>query len=243
MTDGAYRVSAAPPGEDPVRERGAGYQAYLCVPDAGQRKAAAINPCNLAQKHVEGQYVVVENGLNLDNHPHFSAAYDCELYALWYVLKYFPLPNLLVVTDSLSAIEHIKKHRPHKRDYENVRNLGLILDIKRLLEAREANGWTAEFRHIYSHQVERVEQNPQVWVPKIHAQRRLYTDEEWRVALAGNERADQLAKRGLTAPQQFPMQPGARLPQGCLEVFQDGEPTVDLETRVRRFFMSHGQPT
>jgi hypothetical protein len=107
------------------------------------------------------------------------------------------------------------------------------------LEAREANGWTAEFRHIYSHQVERVEQNPQVWVPKIHAQRRLYTDEEWRVALAGNDRADQLAKRGLTAPQQFPMQPGARLPQGCLEVFRDGEPTVDLETRVRRFFMSH----
>jgi hypothetical protein len=91
------------------------------------------------------------------------------LYAIWHALKYLPVPHVLLVTDSLSAIEHIQKHRPHKRDYINVRNLGLILDIKRLLECREKRGWTTELRHIYSHQEERIQEDAQLWQPKIDA--------------------------------------------------------------------------
>jgi hypothetical protein len=145
---------------------------------------------------LDGEWSEISGGVNLmtlETPP--RSAYTAELYAIWWVMRHVPARQLMVVSDSLSALQFLEnKKRYHEKDLLHLSHIPYYLDIKALERARLEGGSHYVYRHIYSHMKEKLDKDFDTWAPKIMKQRQLYTADESNLATRGNQKADDLAK-------------------------------------------------
>ncbi|HEY9818825.1 MAG TPA: reverse transcriptase domain-containing protein [Candidatus Obscuribacterales bacterium] len=207
--------------------------------DGEIRGAAAFDACIMLEDGTKHKF----QGVQDLSHHELTGSYDTELYEIWHVLRMFPVRDLLIVTDSLSSIEFIKKQRSSKVEYFNYKNIALAMQIRRMMAVRERIGWHTELRHIYSHQEDKMEERPWYWGPRIARQRALYTPEEWLLAKSGNAWADLTANAVRARDYQGPLQvrrgmqaPWPSVPQALLVSRHREDPVRHMGSRIRQFF-------
>jgi ribonuclease HI len=132
-----------------------------------------------------------------------QTSYAGELEAIEYALNTSPItPFLIIFTDSKYAIDAIglaKTLSPGK--LSKMPEAGALRRITNTISARENKGSWLVFEHVYSHQKEKIQQDPNKWFAPIEMSNfklsSRYPDVNY---IHGNTQADRLADRGKAEP-------------------------------------------
>jgi hypothetical protein len=121
---------------------------------------------------------------------------NAELFALEAALAFGPKENMVIFTDSLSALSLITQKERKYSDIYKCENRAIVTRILELIKEREQLKYKTKFEWIPSHTADDKNQ-PKLTEQKEKQIKKLqdtYGDETFKLIVQGNKRADELAK-------------------------------------------------
>jgi len=132
-----------------------------------------------------------------------QTSYAGELEAIEYALNVSPTtPFFIIFTDSKSAIDAIKLARTISLPkLSKLPEAGTLYRIINTINARKNKGSTLVFEHVYSHQADKIWQDPKKWFSLIEMSNLKLSNRYPEINyIHGNVQADKLAEKGRYEP-------------------------------------------